>query len=197
MTRGGQENVQSTENLMAEHRVIELVLACLEELADRADRDRKLDAVSAREAIDFLRTYADHWHHAKEEDRLFPMLEARGLSPQEGPTVVMRREHRQGRAHIGEMNDAVRGAARGDEVAIARFVSHARSYVSLLREHIQKEDHCLFPIAERTLTEDDRQELARQFEEAEREFGDRAVSQRYVKLAERLADRLGMDGRHS
>ena len=87
--------------------------------------------------------------------------------------------------------------SNSDEVAIARFVSHARSYVSLLREHIQKEDHCLFPIAERTLTEDDRQELARQFEEAEREFGDRAVSQRYVKLAERLADRLGMDARRS
>jgi len=178
---------------MREHRFIELVLACLEELAGRADEDRKLDGASAREAIDFLRTYADRWHHGREEDRLFPVLEARGLSPHEGPTFVMRHEHRQGRAHIGEMNDTVEGAARGEEAAIARFVSHARSYVSLLREHIQKEDHCLFPIADKALSDDDRLELARQFEEAEREFGDQTTPQRYVKLAETLADRLGMD----
>jgi hemerythrin-like domain-containing protein len=189
--------VEPNEVLMREHRVIELVLACLEELAGRADKDRKLDGASAREAIDFLRTYADRWHHGKEEDRLFPMLEARGLSSHEGPTFVMRNEHRQGRAHIGEMNDTVEGAARGEEVAVARFVSHARSYVSLLREHIQKEDHCLFPIADQALDDDDRRELARQFEEAEREFGDEATPQRYVKLAETLADRLGMDANRS
>jgi len=182
---------------MREHRVIERVLDCVEELAERAEKDRKLDEASAREAIDFLRSYADRWHHGKEEECLFPMLEARGLSSQEGPTFVMRFEHRQGRAHIGELNDTIEGAARGEEAAVGRFVSHARSYVSLLREHIQKEDHCLFPIADQTLSDDDRRELARQFEEAERAVGAEVDPERYVTLAETLADRLGIVSKRS
>jgi len=189
--------VQPNEILMREHRVIEQVLDCVEELAERAERDRKLDGPSAREAIDFLRNYADRWHHCKEEERLFPMLEARGLSPHQGPTYAMRFEHRQGRAHIGEMNDTIEGAAAGEEAAVGRFVSHARSYVSLLREHIQKEDDCLFPIADQTLSDDDRHELARQFEEAEREVGAEVAPERYVTLAGTLADRLGIGSKRS
>ena len=48
--------------------------------------------------------------------------------------------------------DAVEEAAAGKSKAIAQFVTHARGYVNLLREHIEKEDHCLFTMANQTLT---------------------------------------------
>jgi len=69
--------MRSTEILQDEHRVIEQVLNCLEKMADQALVAGRLDESSAREALDFFQTFADGCHHHKEEDHLFPLMEAR------------------------------------------------------------------------------------------------------------------------
>lgn len=181
--------MKPTEILNQEHRVIEQVLHCVERMADDCAARKRLDAASARDAIDFLRNFADRCHHGKEEDQLFPMMEQRGFSPRGGPTAVMRDEHVRGRAHIRAMDEAIEGAAAGNEPDRDGFVDHARRYVALLREHIQKEDHCLFPMADGALTEADQAELARRFARVEQdEIGD-GVHERYVRLADDLARR--------
>lgn len=177
--------MRPTEILSEEHRVIEVVLDCVEKMADALDRGEKLDAESAREAIDFLRVFADRCHHGKEEDQLFPLMEQRGYSPHEGPTAVMRMEHEQGRALIRRMEQAVEAAGEG-------FVEAARGYVDLLRAHIQKEDHCLFPMADQALTPEDRDTLLQRFEHVEQGDLGPEVHQRYLGVAESLRKRFGM-----
>ena len=98
-----------TDVLKQEHRVIEQVLACLAVLADRADAGR-LDPGDARQAIDFLQVFADRCHHAKEENVLFPRMEARGFSRERGPTGVMLHEHELGRQAIRAMLAALNAA---------------------------------------------------------------------------------------
>ena len=56
------------QQLMEEHRVIEQVLAALEAAARR-----ELQFPFYEQAVDFIVNFADGCHHAKEEDRLFPM----------------------------------------------------------------------------------------------------------------------------
>mgnify|MGYP000753666721 CR=1 FL=1 len=41
------------------------------------------------EAVDFFRMFADRCHHAKEENHLFPAMEAKGMPREGGPTGVM------------------------------------------------------------------------------------------------------------
>ena len=48
------------------------------------------------------------------------------------------------------MADAIEGAAAGSSEAVTRFITHAQGYVGLLRQHIEKEDHCLFAMANRS-----------------------------------------------
>ena len=78
--------MKPTQILENEHRVIEQVLDCLDKIADRCETDGRLDAESAREAVDFFRNFADRCHHGKEEAELFPLMHARGF-PQEGGPV--------------------------------------------------------------------------------------------------------------
>ena len=178
--------------LMDEHRVIEQVLGCLEKLAARCATGEQLDVGAARQMLDFFHHFADGCHHRKEEGRLFPMLEARGLSHDTGPTEVMRREHEQGRRYIAAMTGAVEEALRGEPNAGATFAEIAEKYAAMLRDHIAKEEHCLFPAAERMLSEADRHALLHSFDRVEKtDVGD-GLHEKYLELADELADRFGV-----
>ena len=69
------------------------------------------------------------------------------------------------------------------------FASQARSYVCMLREHIQKEDHCLFRMADEALSAGDQQELAAQFERVDRELPADATPRELLRSADRLVER--------
>ncbi len=184
--------MRPTQLLKNEHRVIELVLDCLDAMAARCEAGGRLDGDSAREAIDFFRTFADRCHHAKEENQLFPLLEARGFDANAGPTAVMRHEHVQGRAYVAAMERAVPGASAGDAADLARWLEAARAYGFLLREHIDKEDQCLFPMADQGLLATDVARLTEEFARVERDEIGPGVHERYVGVAEALADRFGV-----
>jgi hemerythrin-like domain-containing protein len=174
-----------TTILMNEHRVIEQVLNCLEVMASRAE-DGQMDGEAASQAIDFFRTFADRCHHGKEETHLFPALEAKGMPKQGGPTGVMRYEHDLGRRHLTDMQAAV------DSGAATAFAQAARHYVVLLREHIRKEDHCLFPMADSLLTGADRDKVLAAFDHVESDEMHAGTHEKYLRLADELADRFGV-----
>ena len=183
--------MKPTEILSAEHRVIERVLGCLDKIADDAQNAGRLDERNARDAIDFLRNFADRCHHGKEENNLFPALEAQGFPRDGGPVGVMLHEHDEGRGHIRAMDEAVVQASAGQPEAVRRFVEHARSYTDLLRQHIQKEDNILFVLADRVLSAADQQELLAQFEHVETEHMGQGTHEKYLALANRLTERYG------
>lgn len=185
--------MKPTDILSDEHRVIEQVLDCLERMVDRSRADGRLDAQPAKDAVQFFRVFADRCHHGKEEAHLFPALEAKGLSRDCGPTGVMLREHELGRIHVRAMDEAIEPADAGDPTALARFQEHALGYIELLREHIQKEDHCLFAMANQILSESDQHGLLEIFEKVEADEMGEGTHEAYLKIANDLADRFGVD----
>lgn len=184
--------MQPTDILMTEHRLIEQVLTCLEKIVQQAEANKKLDKKSALEAIDFCRAFADGCHHVKEEAHLFPVMEANGFAGGCSPVAVMRREHELGRLYIQGMAEEVEPAAGGEPEALKWFVQHGKSYVTLLREHIQKEDTCLFPAANHRLTETDQQQLMVAFEKTDAEDLGTGTYEKALALADQLADRFGV-----
>jgi len=183
-----RDTMQATTILMNEHRLIEQVLSCLEAMVDAGSEQGRIDESHARDAVTFLREFADGRHHAKEEERLFPLMESRGFTPQEGPTAVMRMEHTQGRDWIGKIEASIPGAAAGDADDVREFSSAARCYVELLRQHIEKEDHCLFPMAEQMLGADEQGRLSQSFAAFEQgQAADEALD-RLQRIADNLAD---------
>jgi hemerythrin-like domain-containing protein len=184
--------MKPTEILTSEHRVIQQVLDCLEKMARQFTARGKLDEQPARDAVEFFRNFADRCHHGKEETHLFPAMEAKGFSRESGPTGVMLHEHEQGRGHVRGMAEAIDAAAAGDAGAVKRFADHARAYIALLREHIEKEDHCLFGMANQAFSDDDQQRLLAAFQKVEQEEMGEGTHARFAKIADELADRYGV-----
>lgn len=182
--------MRPTEILSAEHRVIEQVLDCLEKIGEKAASSGILDLDSGRKALRILRTFADHCHHGKEELRLFPMLQSRGLPTHVGPVAVMLEEHEMGRAEIRKMDAELAGAEHGERDAAKRFAEAAHNYVQLLRDHIAKEDNILFPMAESVLRDEDRAKLLAQFASVEHDDLGPGTHEEMLTLANALADKF-------
>lgn len=181
--------MRPTDILTTEHRVIEQVLGCLEKISADAQAKKKLDADSARQAIDFCQHFTDQCHHNKEERHLFVRMENKGFSRATGPTGVMLAEHEEGRKHIAGMIETMDAAAQGDGAAIGKFVQNAGGYINLLRQHIQKEDHCLFSMANQIFTEADQQALLEDFARVESDHLGAGTHEKYLALANKLADK--------
>ena len=184
--------MKPTDILSHEHRVIEQVLTCLEKRAERCEAGGKLAAQPAQDAVEFFRHFADRCHHAKEEAHLFPAMEAKGFSREGGPTGVMIYEHELARAHVRAMGEAVAAASAGDAPSLKQFSQHARSYIALLRQHIEKEDHCLYAMANQAFSEEDQQKLLATFEQVEREELGSGTHEKFLEVANELADRFGV-----
>jgi hemerythrin-like domain-containing protein len=144
---------------------------------------------AASKLIDFIRTFADGCHHAKEEDLLFVRLGERGFPTQGGPVAVMLHEHELGRAHVAAVADGLEAAAAGDEVAREAVAKHLAGYADLLRHHIFKEDNVLFPMADQALSTEDQVALAADFARVEHDEIGEGVHERYEALARELAGR--------
>jgi hemerythrin-like domain-containing protein len=185
--------MEPTTILSNEHRVIEIMLSVLEKLADKALADKILDRQSAGEAVDFIRNFADRCHHGKEETHLFVAMVKKGIPKEGGPVGQMLFEHEQGRAFVRGMADSIETGAQGNEKAVKEFVENALGYVELLRAHIHKEDHILFPMASRILDSEDKMQLLEKFESVESEHMGQGTHDKYIRIAENLADRFGVN----
>lgn len=184
--------MKPTDVLKSEHRVIEQVLNCLAKIAEQAVTAKTVDVASARQAIDFFKVFADQCHHGKEEKHLFPAMEARGFVRDSGPTGVMLYEHDLGRQRIRGMAEALDQHETGDNGALDKFVENARGYVALLRDHINKEDHCLFTMANQALTVADQQALLTAFEHVEHDEMHAGTHEKYLEIANNLAEKFNV-----
>jgi hemerythrin-like domain-containing protein len=189
--------MRPTEVLTAEHRVIEQVLDCLERIVQSCRSTGRVDQDAAHKALDFFRNFADRCHHGKEEVHLFPAMEAQGFPRQGGPTGVMLTEHEQGRAAVQGMARSLEEAETGRADAARQFADYGEAYIDLLRQHIDKEDHCLFPMADEALSSEDQKSLLEAFEKVETREMEEGTHEKYLAIAQELSERLGVPWRVS
>ncbi len=184
-----EKAMKAIEILMDEHQTILRVLAATEALLTGPAGEAEPFETFAR-IPRFLQEYADRLHHAKEEDLLFPALEANGLNPEYGPTAAMRFEHEQGRALVRRMLEQTGSEEGFDRQA---FAEPALEFVALLRSHIGKEDYVLYPMAERAIPAAEWVALEARYAEADAASLPRQQIEDYERWAVDLARRLGVD----
>lgn len=149
------------KQLVKEHTHIKKVIAKVPSIISELQATPQTGRSLVRNAIEFIRFYADKYHHAKEEDILFSYCDDSAEIFQ-----VMYRDHETARAHVAAITTALDG---DDDAAI---ISHLESYAALLTEHIRKEDEVLYPWIDRSLSITQVGELFTRFGEVEVEFGD-------------------------
>lgn len=156
-----------TRVMVEEHKLILRMAALLEERTARAREGSFTDWNFFLTAVDFIRNYADAFHHAKEEAILFTALVANGMPEKSSPIEAMLIAHDQGRAWVRGMERAAQQLLAGEADKFSSLATNAEGYIAMIRDHIAKEDDILYPLAERVLPESVRPAMVEGYAAAE------------------------------
>jgi regulator of cell morphogenesis and NO signaling len=115
-------------------------------------------ALRVRAAVGFLVDEVEV-HNRHEEEALFPVLERYV----EGPTAVMREEHRALKRELKKLRIAVEklDSPRPRATSLKLIRTHAETVMQKFVNHIHKENNILFPLVQKFLTRDALREIAR------------------------------------
>jgi len=123
-------------------------------MSEHLDKGGDVDVSHPKDVVEFLRVLADMCHHETEENMLFPLMEEYDV-PREGcPIDIMLSVHTHGSHIIQKLNTLSEIYGNGNKNVKRDIASAMREYIYLLREHIDKENIVLFPMAEVHIPED-------------------------------------------
>lgn len=175
-----------TENLMQEHQLILKYVDLMERYAEFSLKhpDKPILQEKAACFIEFINKFADHFHHAKEEDILFRYLQVPGVLTHCNPVPQMLMEHEKAREYVRNMAQALQANALSD------LADNAAQYARLLKEHIYKEDNILYPMGEGGLSDEAKTALLKEFTQTDEQLDSRTMWNKYEMLATELKSRL-------
>jgi hemerythrin-like domain-containing protein len=177
--------MKATDVLMEEHEVILRVIKALQKAVDSLPGGKVAPGIFL-DAADFIKGFADGFHHAKEEGVLFPAMIAAGIPARDGPVAAMLAEHEQGRVLTMDMRSAAEKWQAGDASVEADVAVNAMNYATLLKAHIHKENCVLFPMADKVIPADKQDAVWEDFERVEHEETGAGVHEKYLALAEKI-----------
>ncbi|MFN0084041.1 MAG: hemerythrin domain-containing protein [Blastocatellia bacterium] len=152
-----------THILRHEHRVIEQGLRALDGICLKFKTGERVPAGTLSLLLDFIRNFAIQFHHAREEELLFPALLRVGVREEGGALGFLRDEHLLERQLVAELELVIDEYGNGDDHAADRFIQAATAFRDHLANHMQQEDAMLFSLAEELLDEPAKLELLRAF----------------------------------
>jgi hemerythrin-like domain-containing protein len=168
------------EALSNEHGLIRQYLDNLSLAAEKIENGQRPSVAFFEKGLDFARTFADKFHHFKEEHVLFVQLAQKKKGEVDAQLDTLRLQHERGRELVTGIGDALEGYAAGDAMKTADLLEKMAAYAALLRHHIHTEDHVFYPMARKTLTEEEMTRVAGEFEKQRDKHGADAF-ERYHK----------------
>jgi hemerythrin-like domain-containing protein len=167
------------KKLVEEHVLIKKWISLIPEIVKNLEMEPAGERQIILEGVDFIRSYADKFHHAKEEDILFKYFDENSEIIR-----VMLEDHRRARSHARAILD---GLDRRDNEAIAE---HLNGYRELLTEHIRKEDEIMLPWMDKQISISQVGELFAKFNAADEQMG--FDPKKYENFVERLHKKFNL-----
>ena len=161
------------EVLISEHRLILYTVGVLKKEQQKIVASGKVDPNFIVAAVDFFRTYADRYHHGKEEGILFNALYKRKLS--EADSAMMRElilEHAAARKTVTSLENLKTSYIDGKTEALGGILESLNTLIELYPRHIEKEDKHFFIPSMTYFTEKEQREMLQKFQDYNLAFTD-------------------------
>jgi len=159
------------EALSNEHGLIRQYLDILSMAAEKIENGQRPSQAFFEKGVEFARTFADQYHHFKEEHVLFVQVAQKKKGEVDAQLDALRYEHERGRSLVTGIENAVPGYVALDPIKTGELLENIAAYVSLLRHHIHVEDHIFYPMARKMLSETEVDAIRQEFEKQHEKHG--------------------------
>lgn len=181
-----EEMMGPHDMLLKEHKTTQMVLDVMDKVGKMLQQGDRVPKEHLRQMAEFLKGSGEQDHFIKEEDYLFPLMRRVAKDTQEQIGHYLE-EHNEARKGVKDMMAALEGYRSGQTPNIAtKFAELGASAVQLLRDHTEEEEKDLYPLIDRQLSQQQRQELKQNFEHVDKDL----VGEEKHKALEELAKDL-------
>ena len=169
-----------------EHRTISAILHGMEYLVQEIQAKRKkIDPKVFHAMLYYLDTFSERIHHPKEDLYLFSALRTRGAGA-EALITELEKEHAGGEDSLRRLAQSLLRYEEGGEKEFPAFAREVETFVRRYRDHMQKEEDRLFPLARTLLAADDWAKIDRAFEENRDPLASARDTRDFEKLFSRI-----------
>jgi hemerythrin-like domain-containing protein len=169
--------------LMEEHRLIEYVVEAMVKESVKIKAEKQINPVTIDKIVDFIRVYADHAHHGKEEDILFAELSKKQLDEHDSKLMQnLIDEHVYARGVVKELVSAKDKCVQGDTDRIKEISEKMEILADFYPKHIKKEDEDFFLRTEKYFTPEELKIMSEKFTE----FDARLIHEKYRQVCQEL-----------
>jgi branched-chain amino acid transport system ATP-binding protein len=145
--------------ISAEHRGMWRLASALDslrrEMQETGSRD---EAATIAMILHYLQSYADQVHHPKEDQYLFRVLRQRNPEA-EADIAHLELHHREAPKQLESLQKMAHDAERGNSGNEQSFFAGLEQFANHLRDHIRTEEATVMPLAKKSLTPQDWQEI--------------------------------------
>jgi hemerythrin-like domain-containing protein len=178
--------MEVTRCLREEHDLILRVLDAFAAALQQARRQGIVRKETIRPFVEFLRDFIEQCHDLKEENALFTAIEKSGVPTVGGPIGAMLHEHEVIRGYVRTIDAHLEAAERNEPEASSTVMRTSDELLALLRQHIDKSNHCLFGMAEKTIHGAERDAVLASYQNYEKQPGYQETDCRCRRLADVL-----------
>lgn len=175
------------DKLVKEHELITRGLKVIRKLCYDILKENKVNFEDFYQVADFVKYYADDYHHGKEEKLLFKAMEEHlGALGQKLIRQGMLVEHDLGRYFMSQLREALKRVQEGDEESRLDIIANAIAYTDLLKRHIEKENEVVYTFGEKKLSKEVLEEINAQTQAFEQTEEARTTQKHYEEIIEKL-----------
>ena len=166
------------EILINEHRLIERFVKLIKKEMEKIVSTQKVELNFIVVAVDFFRTYADRYHHGKEEGILFQGLSQKKLSDADEKMMLeLTMEHAYARRTVTNLERLKETYLDGKADTLKDILHLLKTLIELYPAHIEKEDKHFFLPSMKYFTQQEQGEMLSKFVEFDREFTNKKYQQ--------------------
>jgi len=175
-----------TENLIKEHEEINELLDIMSKIALKIKSKDVFYPTDVEEIIDYLIIIIDKSHHGKEDEVFYPELISSGIPKETAPLSIINYEHTLAKRYLKDISSCVVNCKIGNDFSGELLADSLTNYVVVIKNHIQREEEIIFPIANEVLSSEKQNEITQRFEDIEQKNISHGFFDHFNKLLKKL-----------
>jgi len=178
-----------TENLINEHKKINELLDIMSKIALKIKSKDVFYPNDVEEVVKYLINIIENSHHGKEDDVFYPELISSGIPKETAPLSIINYEHLISVNYLKDISSCVVNCKIGNDFSGELLADSLTNYVIAIKNHIQREEEIVFPIANEVFSIEKQNEILQRFEVIEQKYISNSFNDQFDELLNKFKNK--------